>query len=225
MTSSSPHDRLLTDPHIGIDESGKGDYFGPLVIAAVFVDTRTTQELLLLGTRDSKKLSDTRVRELALAIKQRCPYSVVAIGPERYNQLYAKIKNLNRLLAWGHARALENMLDQVECRLAIADQFGNKGLVQNALMDKAKNIELIQRTKAESDPAVAAASIVARAEFLASLARLSQHVGTTLPKGASHAVHLAARTVVRTHGAARLETVAKMHFRTTRAVLEGSQPG
>ena len=222
---SNPLDRVVSDPHIGIDESGKGDYFGPLVIAAVFVDARTTQELLLLGTRDSKKLSDTRVRELAPAIKQLCPHSVVAIGPERYNQLYAKIKNLNRLLAWGHARVLENVLNQVECRLAIADQFGDERFVRDALMGKAKEVELIQRTKAESDPAVAAASILARAEFLAKLARLSQHVGTTLPKGASQAVEVAGRMVVRKHGAARLETVAKMHFRTTQVVLEGSPLG
>ena len=105
---------------IGIDESGKGDYFGPLVIAAVFVDATTQRELALMQVRDSKKISDGRILELAPDIKTICPHSIVAIGPQKYNELYAKIKNLNRLLAWGHARALENLLDKVSCARAIA---------------------------------------------------------------------------------------------------------
>ena len=97
---------------IGIDESGKGDYFGPLVIAAVFVDATTQGELALMAVRDSKKISDGRILEMALDIRAICPHSLIAIGPPKYNELYAKIKNLNRLLAWGHAKALENLLGQ-----------------------------------------------------------------------------------------------------------------
>ena len=93
---------------IGIDESGKGDYFGPLVIAAVFVDATTQNELTLINVRDSKKISDGRILEMAPDIRMLCPHSIIAIGPQRYNELYAKIRNLNRLLAWGHAKALEN---------------------------------------------------------------------------------------------------------------------
>ncbi len=148
---------------IGIDESGKGDYFGPLVIAAVFVTPTTQTDLSLMQVRDSKKLSDGRVREMAPDIRLLCPHSIVAIGPQRYNELYTKIRNLNRLLAWGHARALENLLQQVDCSLAIADQFGDEQLILNALQEKGKQIRLVQRTKAESDLAVAAASILARA--------------------------------------------------------------
>ncbi len=208
-------------PHIGIDESGKGDYFGPLVIAAVYIDGITQGELHLMQVRDSKKISDGRILELAPDIRQICPHSIVAIGPQRYNELYAKIKNLNHLLAWGHARTLENLLQQVDCALAIADQFGDERLILNALQEKGKLIRLEQRPKAEEDLAVAAASILARAEFLIRLKRLSDDVGTTLPKGASSAVTLAARMVVKKHGKDRLKTVAKMHFKTTREVLEG----
>ena len=206
---------------IGIDESGKGDYFGPLVIAAVFVDATTQGELKLMAVRDSKKISDGRILEMAPDIKTICPHSIIAIGPQKYNELYAKIKNLNRLLAWGHAKALENLLERVPCERAISDQFGNERLILNALQDKGRTIVLEQRTKAESDLAVAAASILARAEFLLRLKRLSNEVGTTLPKGASPTVELAARMVIKKHGQDRLGDVAKLHFKTTQAVLAG----
>jgi ribonuclease HIII len=212
------------DERIGIDESGKGDYFGPLVIAAVLVTPQSKQDLKLIQVRDSKRISDGRVLEMAPDIRQVCRHSVVAIGPQRYNDLYAKIRNLNRLLAWGHARALENILEDTDCTLAISDQFGDERFILNALLEKGKRIRLIQRPKAEDDLAVAAASILARAEFLIRLARLSDEVGTALPKGASPAVELAARMVIKKHGRERLATVAKLHFKTTQAVIAGS-PG
>lgn len=203
---------------IGIDESGKGDYFGPLVIAAAHVTGELEPELRLMEVRDSKKISDGRVLEIAGDLRQACKYSIVVIGPQKYNELYPKFRNLNRLLAWGHARALENLLEQVDCPLAIADQFGNERLILSALKEKGKKIQLIQRTKAESDLAVAAASILARAEFLFRLQRLSEEVGTMLPKGATH-VELAAKMIVKKHGEERLGMVAKLHFKTTKAVL------
>ena len=205
---------------IGIDESGKGDYFGPLVIAAVFVDATTQGELALMNVRDSKKISDGRILEMAPDIRTICPHSIIAIGPQRYNELYRKIRNLNRLLAWGHAKALETLLDRVSCGRAIADQFGDEQLILNALQEKGRTIVLEQRHKAESDLAVAAASILARAEFLLRLKRLSDEIGTALPKGASPAVELAGRMIVKKHGEERLGSVAKLHFKTTQAVLE-----
>jgi ribonuclease HIII len=218
-TASHPHNRI---ERIGIDESGKGDYFGPLVIAAVFVDARTQGELKLMEVRDSKKISDGRVLELAPDIRSICPHSIIAIGPKKYNELYIKIKNLNRLLAWGHAKALENLLERgVTCERAISDQFGDERLILKALQEKGRRIVLEQRTKAESDLAVAAASVLARAEFLVRLKRLSDEVRTTLPKGASAAVELAAKMIIKKHGRERLDSVAKLHFKTTQAVLAG----
>ena len=210
---------LPSGPRIGIDESGKGDYFGPLVIAAVLVTPADEPDLRLMQVRDSKRISDGRILEMAPDIRQVCRHSVVAIGPKRYNELYEKIKNLNRLLAWGHARALENILAQTECTLAISDQFGDERFILNALLDKGKSIQLIQRPKAEDDLAVAAASILARAEFLTRLKKLSDEIGIVLPKGASQAVEMAARTIVRKLGRAGLEGLAKLHFKTTQAVL------
>jgi ribonuclease HIII len=206
---------------IGIDESGKGDYFGPLVIAAVYVTPELEPDLRLMAVRDSKKISDGRVLEISRDIKQVCQHSVVAIGPQRYNELYERIRNLNRLLAWGHARALENLLERVDCQLAISDQFGDERFILRALLEKGKQIQLLQRPRAEDDLAVAAASILARAEFLIRLKRLSEQVGTTLPKGASPAVELGARMIVKKHGVDALKTVAKLHFKTTNVVLAG----
>jgi len=210
-----------TVERIGIDESGKGDYFGPLVIAAVFVDATTQNDLILMNVRDSKKISDGRILDMAPDIRTICPHSIIAVGPQRYNELYAKIRNLNRLLAWGHAKALETLLERVSCGRAIADQFGDEQLILNALQEKGRTIVLEQRHKAESDLAVAAASILARAEFLLRLKRLSDEIGTPLPKGASPAVELAGRMVVKKYGEERLGAVAKLHFKTTQAVLGG----
>jgi len=205
--------------HIGTDESGKGDYFGPLVAAGVFVPEGQGEVLKELGVRDSKRISDNRIRDLAEQIKSGYPHSVVSIGPERYNALYTKIKNLNKLLAWAHARVIENILEEVNCGRVVADQFGDEGYIRNALMKRGKDIELIQRTKAEDDPAVAAASILARAEFIKRLFFLGKDAGLELPKGASPQVEEAAVRLARTHGPAILEIYAKTHFKTTKRVL------
>lgn len=204
---------------IGIDESGKGDYFGPLVIAGVLITPADEPDLRLMQVRDSKRIADGRILEMASDIRQVCRHSIVAIGPQRYNELYAKIKNLNRLLAWGHARALENLLEHSDCPLAISDQFGDERFIVNALLEKGKRVQLIQRPKAEEDLAVAAASILARAEFLIRLKRLSEEIGLSLPKGASQQVEAAARAIVRRLGRDRLAEVAKLHFKTTQSVL------
>ena len=174
---------------------------------------------MALNVRDSKKIADSVIRRLEVDIKTLCRHSVIAIGPERYNELYGKIRNLNRLLAWGHAKALETLLEQVPCERAIADQFGDERLILNALQEKGRKITLEQRHKGEEDIAVAAASIVARAEFVRRLERLAAQWGMPLPKGASPAVEAAAKALVRKHGREGLAKVAKLHFKTTKAVL------
>lgn len=205
--------------HIGTDESGKGDYFGPLVIAGVFLPDGQEAVLLELGVKDSKTISDNRVRELAEVIKKGYKHSVVVIGPEKYNELYGKLRNLNRILAWGHSRAIENILEEVHCSRAITDQFGDKLYVLNALMKKGKTIELIQKPRAEEDLAVAAASILARAEFLKRLSFLSQEVGFDLPKGSSPLAEEAGLKLVRLLGVQVLDKVSKKHFKLTDRIL------
>ena len=214
---------------IGLDESGKGDYFGPLVVAGVYVTPEVAQRLSAMGVRDSKRISDSRILKLSLAIRPLVRHSIVAIGPQRYNELYEKLRNLNRLLAWGHARALENLLNEVDCKRALADQFGDERWIQKALMGKGKKITLEQRPHAEEDIAVAVASILARAEFLNRLKRLSEECGVNLPKGASHGIQQAARTLVRqqsTHDESVeiLKKAVKLHFRITKGVLDPQPP-
>lgn len=205
--------------HIGTDESGKGDYFGPLVIAGVYLPEGQEEVMKELGVKDCKKFSDSRVRELAENLKKGYVHSVVVIGPEKYNELYRKLKNLNRILAWGHSRVIENILSEVSCRRVLTDQFGDKIYVLNALMKKGKEVELFQRPGAEEDLAVAAASIVARAEFLRRLYFLSQEMGIDLPKGASHLVEEVGLKLVRLHGRQVLDKVTKKHFKTTERIL------
>lgn len=212
------HNPEMFEPHLGIDESGKGDFFGPLVVAGAYTDKTLAEQLLELGVKDSKLISsDKKARDLGDKIADllgtRC--TVIAINPEKYHQLYLKFGNLNRLLAWGHATAIENLLAvRPQCPRAVSDQFADPRVLQRALKENGKKIELVQRTKAESDVAVAAASILARAEFLRRLEKLGQDCGETLPKGASAAVVEAARRLFLKSGEEGLARVSKKHFRT-----------
>ncbi len=204
---------------IGIDESGKGDYFGPLVIAGVYVSQEQEEVLRVAGVRDSKAVTDKKAAILAEQIRVLCPFTVVAIGPERYNSLHASFKNLNKLLAWGHARSIENLLEKVSCDRVVADQFGDERFLLNALMAKGRSVTLVQKPRAEEEMAVAAASVVARAEFLRRLQELSTRYEVALPKGASDLVITAGKAFVQRHGAEALGHVAKLHFRTTEKVV------
>ena len=210
-------------PRLGVDESGKGDFFGPLCIAGAYVNETVVKAWAQSGIRDSKNISsDKRIKELAELIRDTpgCVTAVVPIGNEAYNRLYAKMKSVNTMLAWGHARVIENLMGQKQ-RMnpppvrAISDQFAsNKAVVGKALMSLGRQIELVQKHRAEEDLAVAAASILARHEFVSRLGTLEKQFGMSLPKGASAAVDAAAKEVVAKHGADALPKVAKMHFRT-----------
>mgnify|MGYP000064827564 FL=1 len=204
---------------IGTDESGKGDYFGPLVVAGLYLPEGQDEVLRELGVRDSKKCSDRKVMELAAIIKKGYTQAVVAIGPARYNELYERLRNLNRLLAWAHARVIENILSQVPCSLVITDQFGDEFYVRQALMKLGRRVELIQRVKAEDDLAVAAASILARAEFLKRLEALGKEVGLELPRGSSPLAEKAGLELVERFGPDILNKVAKRHFKLTERIL------
>lgn len=212
------------DSHFGIDESGKGDYFGPLVIAGVYVNGKITSALRRLGVCDSKLVtSASKIRSLAAGIRMvpGMMFHLVSIGPERYNELYAEFKNLNRLLAWGHATVIEGLAAKVPgCPRALSDQFANPAVLKRALALKKLSIQLDQRTKAESDVAVAAASILARERFINWMDAAGDAAGMKLPLGASSQVLKAARQLVEMHGAEMLPKVAKMHFKTTLAVLK-----
>jgi len=215
----------MFEPHFGIDESGKGDFFGPLVIAGAYIDRDLARHFQEIGVADSKRISsDRRIRDLAAAIrKSGAAQSVVVIGPDRYNALFVKIGNLNKLLAWGHARVIENLCAlRPECPRALSDKFADVRVLQRALMEKGRSITLDQRTKAESDFAVAAASILAREKFIDWLDTAGRRLGVPLPRGVSASVKEAAKKIVANGGREALDAVAKMHFKTAAEVLASS---
>ena len=226
-------DPTLMEARIGVDESGKGDFFGPMCIAGVYVNAAVLKSWAGSGIRDSKSISgDAQIAKFADLINNTpgCVSTVVPIGNEAYNRMHNANKSVNRVLAWGHARVIENLLGQrhrmnpMPLR-AISDQFAStKDTIEKALMSEGRKIELVQRHKAESDLAVAAASILARHEFVTRLKRLETQYGCKLPKGASAQVEEAAKAFVAKHGAEALPKVAKMHFRTSYRVLGLPEP-
>ena len=216
------HSPEMFEPHFGVDESGKGDFFGPLVIAGVYVDRGIARKFLEVGVQDSKRISsDARIHALANSIRQIVGglYEVVLIGPEKYNELYRKFGNLNALLGWGHARVIENLLaKKPDCPRALSDKFADVRVIENALLQHGQAIKMEQRTKAESDPAVAAASILAREGFVDWLEKRSRSLGVRLGRGVSAAVKKTAGEIVAAKGADALQQIAKVHFRTAHEV-------
>ena len=210
-------------PRIGVDESGKGDFFGPLCIAGVYINESMVPAWKDLGVRDSKNISsDKKIAELAEKIRKTpgCVVSTVVIGNEAYNRLYVKMKSVNSMLAWGHARVIENLLGQRHRMVpppvkAISDQFAaSKSVIEKALMNLGKDFQLVQRHKAEEDLSVAAASILARDEFVKGLKKLEKQFEVELPRGASAKVDEVAKKFFEERGADNLAKISKMHFRT-----------
>ncbi len=211
-------------PMIGSDESGKGDYFGPLVVACVYADYKIAKQLVDVGAIDSKALSDTQITKIARSIKSICVdrFAVVEIMPERYNQMYDDLKKekktLNDMLAWAHAKAIESLLEKVDCQTAVVDKFCNESLVLGKLQEKGQQLNVIQVHRAESYIAVAAASIVARERFITKLGKLGKEYGVQLPKGASEKVIQVAQQLISENNEGVITKVAKAHFKTTQAV-------
>ncbi|GAB1539941.1 hypothetical protein NUACC21_26100 [Scytonema sp. NUACC21] len=223
VSSTLPNELAL--PIIGSDESGKGDYFGPLVSASTYIDEKIASQLTTLNVRDSKAISDNKIQEIAKDIRRICQdkFAIVEISAERYNQIYVKLENekksLNDLLAWAHAKAIEELLSKVKCQTAIVDQFADEKLLLEKLQQQGKKLKVIQAHRAESHIAVAAASILARERFLNKLDSLGKQYHIKLPKGSSKAAVTVARQLIEENGREILEKVAKVHFKTTNEVL------
>ena len=216
------HSPEMFEPHFGVDESGKGDFFGPLVIAGVYSDRGIARKFREAGVQDSKRIgSDARIHALADIIRKTSGglFEVVLIGPEKYNELYRKFGNLNALLGWGHARVIENLVaKKPDCPRALSDKFADVRVIENSLLQHGRTIKMEQRTKAESDPAVAAASILARDAFVTWLEKRSRALGVRLGRGVSAEVKKTAQEIVATKGAEVLEQLAKVHFRTAHEI-------
>lgn len=220
------HDPAMFEPHFGIDESGKGDFFGPLVIAGCYTDRDIARSFMDAGIQDSKRItSDKAIRDFAKIIRETpgVATKVIVLVPERYNAMYADFDNLNRLLAWGHAATIGDLqLIQPDCPRALSDQFANPKLIKTALAKRNVEIQLDARTKAESDLAVAAASILAREGFISWMDRTSRDLGVKLPRGASDPrVKIVAAELIAANGPEVLLRVAKTHFKTAHELAPG----
>jgi ribonuclease HIII len=196
-----------------MDESGKGDFFGPLSVASVFLPHARFNEFKKAGVMDSKKISDKKVLMLDALIQKNLPCKTIVVGPEKYNTLYQRFQNLNILLGWAHAAALRDLSAICPAKKALLDQFASRLLVESQLKKMGVSILLEQRPRAESDLAVACASIVARACFLKQLKALSENFSMEFPKGAGAPVNTAAKVFVERFGPETLKQVAKMHFK------------
>ena len=212
----------MFEPHFGIDESGKGDYFGPLVVAGVYTNRKITRALLKAGIMDSKRIgSGKRIRELAARIRAEVGggYKVIRWAPARYNRLYEEYENINRMLARGHATVIEDLSVRVpSCGRALSDQFTKVPLIAKELKSRGVQLKLEERPKAEDDIAVAAASILARESFLDWVDRVSEKIGLKLSLGAGSSVKETAREFILRFGKEKLAEIVKLHFKTTKEI-------
>lgn len=220
-------DPKMFAPHMGTDESGKGDIFGPLVTAAAFVDEASAKTLLEMGIRDSKTIADGQIQKFATEVRkllgrQNCAF--VLLRPPTYNNLYAKIPNVNRLLAWCHARAIETLAEQrPDCPRAVIDQFARtEATINRALMARGRKLQIEQMHKAERDIAVATASVLARDLFVREMKKLSEAAGVDLPKGAGPKVPATLKQLIAAKGPDCLSAFAKCHFKTVHEALNAA---
>lgn len=211
---------LNLQARIGVDEAGKGDFFGPLCVTALYADAEGVKKLYETGVKDSKRMADTTILKLAEKIRKDFLHATVRIFPQKYNELYQNFRNLNRLLGWGHATAIVEVAGKTSCHKVIIDQFADESVVENAIAQKNMILDLEQRPRAEEDPVVAAASICARASFLEGLKNLSKEMDLSLPKGASSPVIHTGKKIVRQYGKDMLRQISKIHFKTYAQVLE-----
>jgi len=219
FSSTHPLAAAAQNSRIGIDESGKGDFFGPLCVAGVYVRSDQFTLVQSMGVKDSKTISDKNIRIIAAKIKATCLYQVVRINPPKYNEIYSNFLNLNKLLAWGHATTIEKLIEKSGCHEVILDQFASEWVVLSALKRKNIQIDLTQRHRGEEDLSVAAASILARDAFLEGLEKLSQEAGLILPKGGSSITIELGKKILQEEGIEKLLSLCKHHFKNLDAIL------
>ena len=217
---SHPHANLDLTARIGVDEAGKGDFFGPLCVAGVYCSEDQISKLSELGVQDSKNLSDATILKIRDKLVKMVQHEVIAIGPAKYNEMYKSFGNLNSLLAWGHATAIERLHVRSNCKTVVIDKFAHEYVVEKAIARKKIEIALTQKVRAEEDLVVAAASIIARGAFLDGMKKLSDRCGFEIPKGASNKVIEAGKRAVQTFGPQILDEIAKTHFKTKEMILQ-----
>lgn len=216
--------RFPPPPWIGTDESGKGDFIGPLCAAGVYAGEEEARLLTLAGVKDSKAVADAKIYVLAAKIKQICKVSaVVRMSPQKYNDLMLKFKeqgkNLNHLLSWAHAKVIEEILLKKPCKTVIVDKFASDVYIRGHLGQMLNGVNLISVPKAEENPAVAAASVLARESFLNWITEVEKRTGMSLPKGAGPQVNAAVEAFAAKMGRDSLPKLVKLHFKNAQALV------
>jgi ribonuclease HIII len=221
LFKNESEDEINFNEYIGTDESGKGDYFGPLVVAAVYINDKTKNELEKIGVKDSKLIFDNNIKILESKIKKIIAgnFEIIQINPEKYNHLYESFINLNKVMAWAHSKAIANLLLNVKCSNVISDKFGNEKLIKDELKKKNIEVNLYQTTKGERFTAVAAASILARAKVIDWFNLKSREVGFNIPKGGGEAVTLTAKRVHDQYDDKYLMKMIKFHFKNSKSIF------
>lgn len=215
------NDALEDEPvnYIGTDEAGKGDIFGPLVVAGFHYDESIRNTLAGIGVRDSKDLSDFQIKQIAGKLKKMYEgkYSIVFISPEKYNELYASFNNLNKMLNWAHSKCAANLLETTDAGTVITDKFSKLELnITSGNIEQKYTLE--QTPRAERFLGVAAASILARASFLSWFVQQIE-VAENLPRGAGEKAETSLRKIIKDHDRDTLNKIAKMHFKSVKKVL------
>lgn len=205
---------------IGIDESGKGDFFGNLVVSGVIFDESKKELFKDLNIRDSKKISDLRIKYLSSIIKKNLKYETLSISPKRFNEIYKIFKNINMLLAWAYSKVILNLIDKEDVKLIIVDKFTTKNYIDLYLKEKSNLFEKIELIHGERDIAVASASIIARDSFLKSIDKLKEKWNFDFPKGANEITVEKGVEFVKKYGLPSLHEVAKINFRNYKKILE-----
>ncbi len=206
---------------IGSDETGTGDYFGPVTVAAVFVPKEKIALLQELGIKDSKMLTDEKMLLIADDIKAICPHSILVLRNEKYNTVQQKGWSQGKIKALLHNKALLHVLNKIKPTspdYILIDQFAERDIYYRHIQNEKEIVRdnVLFSTKAEQlHVAVAAASILARVAFLKEMDHISKEINMTIPKGASNKVDEMAAKILLTHGEQALQNITKWHFANT----------
>ena len=217
---------LSLDDQIGSDEVGTGDFFGPICVCAAYVTAKDINYLIKLGVKDSKKLSDEQIKDIARKLIKKIPYSQVSLDNVKYNELVAQKMNMNEMKSKLHNQVLLNLKKKYpNTQNFFIDEFTSKKHYFDYLKDTKEIVQNLNfKTKGESYfPSVAVGSIIARYSFLQKMERLSKKYGLEFPHGSSTRVDKFAANFTKKFGLAELRKVVKTNFINYQKIIEDLQ--
>ena len=212
--------KIYNSTSIGSDEVGTGDYFGPIVVTAAFVEKENIPFLEELGVKDSKKMDDNKILEIVPQIIKKIPYSSIILTNKEYNLKYTEDTNMNKIKAILHNKVLFELSNKYKSDYIIVDEFAKPYVYYNYLKttpNVVRNITFMTKGETKS-LAVACASLISRYIFINEFDKLGELVDTFLPKGASDKVDTVGATIVKKYGFDKLNEIAKLNFKNTEKI-------